>query len=99
MDYFNIRWPETISQKTSREVALLAFGEQEVLGGEKDGSKDIFAHWDGKRRTQSTQGVGGGIHIFVQRQQLAFFIVLWNKELSRSLNQTSTSEQYSFKGD
>lgn len=41
MDYFNIRWPETISQKTSREVALLAFGEQEVLGGEKDGSNDI----------------------------------------------------------
>lgn len=61
MDYFNIRWPETISQKRSREVALLAFGEQEVLGGEKDGSKGIFAHWDGRRRTQSTLRVGAGV--------------------------------------
>lgn len=44
-------------------------------------------------------GAEGGIHIFIQQQQLAFFIVLWNKELSLSLTQTSTSEQYSFKGD
>lgn len=69
MDYFNIRWPKTISQKGSKEVALLAFGEQEVLGGFKGGSEDISTHWDGKRRAQGSGGGEGGrekIHIFIQ---------------------------------
>ena len=54
MDYFNIRWPKTISQKRNKEVALLAFGEWEILGGVKGGSKHISTHWDRKRRTQGS---------------------------------------------
>lgn len=35
MDYFNIKWPKTISQGRSKEVVLLAFGEGEVFRGVK----------------------------------------------------------------
>lgn len=60
MDYFNIRWPKTISQRRSKEVALLAFGEGEFSGGGKGGSKDGFVHWDGQvgDRTWLICGVG-----------------------------------------
>ena len=46
-------------------MALLAFGEGEVLGGVKGESQGRCAHWDGKRRTQGSADLRRKIHIYI----------------------------------
>lgn len=62
MDYFNIGWPRTISQKGSEEVALLLSWRGRFLGAFKVEAR-MACNWDGKwHRTGPCCYVGLRIH-------------------------------------
>lgn len=58
MDYFNIRWPKTISQKGSKEAAPAAFLEGEIVGAFKVEAR-IARHWMGKDREEGPADMWG----------------------------------------